>query len=72
VPINDPESFAAAAQRLLSEPGLRDRLSAGARHRAVAQFDQHVMVGRSLELYGQVAAEDARDWPVPSLVAAHP
>jgi glycosyltransferase involved in cell wall biosynthesis len=54
VPVNDPEAFAAAAQQLLSEPGLRDRLSAGARQRAIAEFDQQVMVRRSLELYSRV------------------
>ncbi len=30
VPINEPKAFAAAAHRLLNEPGLRDRLAAGA------------------------------------------
>ncbi len=60
VPVNDPESFAAATQRLLREPGLRDRLSVGARQRAAADFDQQVMVHRSLELYTRALAEQGR------------
>ena len=39
VPVDDPAAFAAAARRLLEEPGLRDRLAAGARARAIAEFD---------------------------------
>jgi len=51
VPVNDPLALARAAQRLLNEPGLRERLSAGARANASARFD-HVRMGlRSLELY---------------------
>ena len=35
VPVDDPAAFAAAARRLLEEPGLRDRLATGARARAI-------------------------------------
>ena len=38
VPVDDPAAFAAAALRLLEEPGLRDRLAAGARARAISEF----------------------------------
>ena len=51
VPVNDPAAFAAAAQRLLDEPGLRDRLAAGARARAIAEFQCEVMGRRSVALY---------------------
>jgi rhamnosyl/mannosyltransferase len=54
VPVNDPEALAAAARRLLEEPGLRDRLTAAARRRAADEFDHRVMAGRSLEVYGSV------------------
>ena len=43
VPVNDPVAFAAAALRLLDEPGLRDRLAAGARARAIAEFQCEAM-----------------------------
>jgi len=54
VPMDDPEALAAAARRLLEEPGLRDRLAAAARARAAAEFDHRVMARRSLEIYRRV------------------
>ena len=51
VPINDSAAFAAAAMRLLDEPGLRARLAAGAQNRAVAEFGQMEMGRRSLVFY---------------------
>jgi glycosyltransferase involved in cell wall biosynthesis len=53
VPVNDPTAFAAAANRLTQEPGLRDRLSAASRVRA-EEFDWLAMGGRSLEIYREV------------------
>ena len=50
VPVDDPAAFAAAARRLLEEPGLRDRLAAGARARAIAEFQCATMGRRSLAL----------------------
>jgi rhamnosyl/mannosyltransferase len=55
--VNDPAGFAAAANRLLAEPGLRDRLAAGGRARAAAEFDHRVMAERSLDIYRAVGAE---------------
>ena len=54
VPVDDPAALAAAARRLRAEPGLRDRLAAAARARAVAEFDHRVMARRSLALYEHV------------------
>jgi rhamnosyl/mannosyltransferase len=51
VPVNAPAAFAAAARRLLDEPGLRERLSAQARADALARFDHRRMAERSLALY---------------------
>jgi rhamnosyl/mannosyltransferase len=51
VPVNDSKALAAAARRLLDEPGLRERLAAGARARACREFDHRLMARRSLELY---------------------
>ena len=48
---NDPAGLAAAANRLLREPGLRQRLSANAPQRARLEFDQALMARRSLEYY---------------------
>jgi rhamnosyl/mannosyltransferase len=64
VPVDDPVALAGAAQRLLDEPGLRERLAEGARRRAVEEFDHRVMAQRSVEVYDRVL----REQPVPSLV----
>jgi rhamnosyl/mannosyltransferase len=54
VPVNDPEALASAARRLLTEPGLRERLTAAARRRAADEFDHRVMAERSLAIYRRV------------------
>ncbi len=51
VPVNDAASLTTAANRLLTEPGLRDRLAVAGRERAAVEFDCRVMAERSLELY---------------------
>ncbi|MDB5875944.1 MAG: glycosyl transferase group 1 [Ramlibacter sp.] len=51
VPLDDPGALADAANRLITEPGLRDRLAAAARVRAKAEFDHRVMARRSLDIY---------------------
>ena len=42
--------------RLLEEPGLRERLSQGAVRRAKLEFDDGVMARRSLDLYAKLRA----------------
>ena len=54
VPVDDPVALADAAIRLLFEPGLRDRLAAGARARAALEFDHRMMASKSLDLYRRV------------------
>jgi glycosyltransferase involved in cell wall biosynthesis len=61
VPVDDPAAFAAAALRLLKEPGLRDRLAAGARARAIAEFQCEAMGRRSLALYSSTLAAARQD-----------
>jgi len=61
VPVDDPAAFAAAALRLLEEPGLRDRLAAGARARAISEFQCDAMGYRSKELYSATLAAFRRD-----------
>lgn len=56
ISVNDPLELAAAARRLLEEPGLRDRLSAAARDRATQEFGHQVMAERSLDLYREALA----------------
>ena len=54
VPVNDAPSLTAAANRLLGQSGLRDRLAAAGRERAGAEFDHRVMAERSLAIYREV------------------
>jgi rhamnosyl/mannosyltransferase len=56
VEVNDPRALAAAARRLLDEPGLRDRLAAEAQRHAAAEFDHRVMAERSAAIYRSVLA----------------
>jgi glycosyltransferase involved in cell wall biosynthesis len=67
VPVDDQIAFAAAARRLLEEPGLRDRLAEGARARAIAEFQCDAMGSRSKELYSTTLAaarlDSGHGWP---------
>ena len=57
VPPRDPSSLAEAINRLLEDGDTRARLGAAARGRAEAEFNQDLMVERTLDLYGQVMSE---------------
>jgi rhamnosyl/mannosyltransferase len=63
VAVDDPAALADAANRLVREPGLRDRLAAAARRRAEAEFDHRVMAERSLEVYRRVLAGEPHARP---------
>jgi rhamnosyl/mannosyltransferase len=56
VPMDDPAALAEAANRLITEPGLRDRLAEAGRRRAREEFDHRVMARRSLDIYREVLA----------------
>jgi glycosyltransferase involved in cell wall biosynthesis len=58
VPVDDPQALAGAANRLLTEPGLRDRLAAAARARAIGEFDHRTMAERSLAIYRRILANE--------------
>jgi rhamnosyl/mannosyltransferase len=72
VPVNDPAALAAAARRLLDEPGLRQRLTEAGRRRAETEFDHRVMAQRSLDIYrGVLRGNDGLGEPAgrPALAA---
>jgi rhamnosyl/mannosyltransferase len=70
--VNDPQGLAHAANRLVTEPGLRDHLSAGARVRARDHFGHLLMGQRSLEFYTRVlAARPALPARFPDLRFSH-
>jgi glycosyltransferase involved in cell wall biosynthesis len=51
VPVGDAKALARAANRLLDDPVLRERLGENARARAVAEFGHETMARRSLAVY---------------------
>jgi rhamnosyl/mannosyltransferase len=63
VPVGDAGALAQAAWRLLTEPGLRERLARGARKRACREFDADTMANRTLEVYRSVLGESAPGRP---------
>jgi hypothetical protein len=62
VPVEDAPALAAAARRLLEEPGLRGRLAAGGQARAAAEFHHRVMAERSLAYYSNMELGEAIRW----------
>jgi glycosyltransferase involved in cell wall biosynthesis len=54
VAVDAPIALADAANRIITEPGLRDRLSVAAKLRATGEFDHRVMAARSLDLYQKI------------------
>ena len=56
VPVNDPKAFASASRCILTEPGLRERLSREAVLQAKSRFDAVQMAARSLEIYRETIA----------------
>jgi len=60
VPVNDPTALAAAANRLLSESGLREKLAVGGRERAAKEFDHGTMAERSLSIYRGICCSEGQ------------
>jgi glycosyltransferase involved in cell wall biosynthesis len=56
VSVGDAAALADALLSLLRDPALRVRLGRAARDTAAKQFDMNLVVGRVLELYGQLDA----------------
>jgi glycosyltransferase involved in cell wall biosynthesis len=54
VPVDDPLALAEAANRIATEPGLRDRLVEASRRRAREEFDHRVMTRRCVDIYRRV------------------
>ena len=52
---DDTKAFAAALDRVLSDPGLAGRMGAAGRSRALARFDWKVVAGRIEDLYLELA-----------------
>ncbi|MEV6978673.1 glycosyltransferase [Kitasatospora sp. NPDC093806] len=63
-PPGDARALTRALDRLLTEPGLRDRLGAAARRHAAARFDQRAVAAVSLATYAAVARVKGLPWTV--------
>jgi glycosyltransferase involved in cell wall biosynthesis len=68
---NQPRELAAAASRLLNEPGLRTRLSEGSKRRAL-EFTDTVMARRSLNIYDQVFGQENSTQSIPLKLRTRP
>lgn len=54
VPVRDASALADAIERLVFDPALRARLAAAAREKAVAEFDERIVIERTLEVYREL------------------
>jgi ribosomal protein S18 acetylase RimI-like enzyme len=60
VPARRPEPLAAAIDRLIADPGLRERMGAAARARAVDRFDEAGVLQTIINRYARLLPEVAR------------
>jgi glycosyltransferase involved in cell wall biosynthesis len=65
VPVRDPVRLAAAIVKLAADPELRQRMGAEGRRKAEAEFDDRVVMSKTLEAYERVlarATSSTRRW----------
>lgn len=55
VPVRDALSLARAVSRLQDDPALARRLGLAARAKALAQFDERIVIAQTIEVYSEVA-----------------
>ena len=53
MPPEDPAALAAALERLMRDPALRQRLGAAAEHKVRTRFDYHSSIRQLTELFEQ-------------------
>lgn len=54
VPVRDANALASAIRRLHDHPGLARRMGQAARARALAEFDEQIVIARTLEVYQEL------------------
>lgn len=57
VPPRDAPALARAIARLQDDPALAHRLGAAARAKALAEFDERIVIARTLAVYQEVLSE---------------
>ena len=65
VPVSQPESLAAAIQRLGDDAGLRARMGTAGQVRARAEFDERRVVERVVDTYRRIARRKGIAFPAP-------
>ena len=56
VPVGDAHALARAIAELQDDPALARRLGEAARRKALAEFDEKIVIARTLRVYDEVAA----------------
>ena len=59
IPVRDADALARAIAQLQDDPALARRLGEAARQKALAEFDEHIVIARTLAVYDEVAAHCA-------------
>lgn len=54
VPVRDAEALAEAIARLYADPSLAAQLGVAARERALAEFDEAIVIRRTIDVYGEL------------------
>ncbi|MBV2218488.1 MAG: glycosyltransferase family 4 protein [Diaphorobacter sp.] len=65
VPPKDAAALARAIARLDADPALRARLGAAARAKALARFDERIVIERTFDVYGELFGPEADRLAVP-------
>ncbi|CAM5442973.1 N,N'-diacetylbacillosaminyl-diphospho-undecaprenol alpha-1,3-N-acetylgalactosaminyltransferase [Thauera mechernichensis] len=60
VPVKDAGALARAIERLADDEALRARLGAAARARALAEFDERIVIDRTLRVYDELLGQGAQ------------
>ena len=56
VPVRDAEALARAIARLQDDPALAQRLGEAARTKALAEFDERIVIARTMAVYDELQA----------------
>jgi hypothetical protein len=63
VPVKDASALAQAIERLHQDPALARQLGLAARARALREFDERIVIGQTLAVYGELLGKQGRSAP---------
>jgi glycosyltransferase involved in cell wall biosynthesis len=61
VPVRDSGALASAIERLCEDPALRKRLGDAARQKALAEFDERIVLEQTIAVYKELVPDSPRD-----------